>query len=72
MSREDLDKQYQYANVELVHLGLDHRGKKCWFISTREGWEEAGENGKVLMLDADHFTVGTKIELTNAHGDINE
>jgi hypothetical protein len=64
MSREDIHQVYEPADTELVELGVDHNGKKQWFMSTREGWCEVGEKG-VLMLDHRHFEVGTKIELTN-------
>lgn len=64
MSREDIHETYEPGDVETVELGIDHDGKKQWYISTREGWEETGVDN-VLMLDAEHFEVGTKIELTN-------
>ncbi|MCV0427561.1 MAG: hypothetical protein K5905_19045 [Roseibium sp.] len=64
MSREDTHITYPPGDVEFVELGVDHDGNKQWFISTREGWEETGVDN-VLMLNAEHFEVGTKIELTN-------
>lgn len=64
MSREDIHETYEPGNVETIELGIDDDGKKQWYEDTRDGWEEVGENN-VLMLDAEHFEVGTKIELTN-------
>lgn len=64
MSREDIHQTYEPGNVEVVELGIDHNGKKQWYSDTREGWEEIGVKN-VLMLDAQHFEVGTRLELTN-------
>ena len=64
MSREDIHQTYEPGAVEKVELGVDHDGNKQWYVETRDGWEETGVEN-VLMMDAEHFEVGTKIELTN-------
>lgn len=64
MSRKDIHKVYELGNMEAVELGIDHNGNKQWYMSTREGWEEVGEDG-TLKLSSEHFEVGTRIELHN-------
>lgn len=51
-----------FGEPEIVELGIDDDGKRQWYMATREGFQEVGENG-VLMLDMQHFTVGTRITL---------
>jgi len=67
MSREDIHEDYegQRGEVEVVELGLDHNGKKHWYIQTREGWDEVGLDDGTLVLSMDHYAVGTRIELSN-------
>lgn len=64
MSREDIHETYDRGEIEVVELGLDHNGKKQWFYSSREGWEETGLKDGCLMLDCAHYKVGTRIELS--------
>lgn len=64
MSREDKNTVYPPGNVEIVELGIDHNGNKQWFGNSRDGWVEVGKDN-ILTLNAEHFEVGTKIELTN-------
>lgn len=63
MSAVIFDDQVEIGPPENVELRLDDDGVKRWWISTRDGWQHAGHKGRVLELDADHFNVGTKIEL---------
>jgi hypothetical protein len=51
-----------FGEPEIVELGLDDAGNRQWYVSTREGFEETGENG-VLMLDERHFAIGTRLTL---------
>ena len=51
-----------FGEPEVVELGLDHDGNRQWFLATREGFEEVGDDG-VLQLDRQHFQVGTRITL---------
>lgn len=51
-----------FGEPEIVELGLDDDGNRQWYVATREGFEEVGENG-VLQLDMQHFAVGTRITL---------
>ena len=45
------------------YTGEDDRGEKQWYMATREGFEEVGNDEGVLTLDRKHFNVGTRIEL---------
>lgn len=51
-----------WGEPEIVELGLNEEGNKQWFMATREGFQEVGEDG-CLQLDMQHFTVGTRITL---------
>lgn len=51
-----------FGEPEIVELGLDEKGNRQWYMATREGFEEVGENG-VLQLDMEHFEIGTRITL---------
>jgi|GEM_PF-6534662 len=44
MSREDesLPEEHLSDPTSRLERGVDHNGEPQWFISTREGWEEAG------------------------------
>lgn len=54
----------EYFQPENVELRLDEYGNKKWYLSTRDGWQECGHDGLILELSVEHFSVGTKIELT--------
>lgn len=64
MRDQDKERSFKFFGTpEIVELGIDDRGNRQWYISTREGWEETGEDG-VLQLDMRHFAIGTQIVLT--------
>lgn len=60
------EKEPVYEHIsepEIIELGIDDNGEKQWYMATREGFEEVGNDDGVLTLDRKHFNVGTRIEL---------
>lgn len=52
-----------YYEPETVELRLDDSDNKKWYLSTREGWTEAGVDGTELIMRVESFNIGTTITL---------
>ena len=61
-AHEKEPSQTMFGEPEIVELGIDENGNRQWYMATREGFEEVGEDG-VLKLNRQHFEVGTRITL---------
>lgn len=65
MSREDdsLPDKYLSDPTSRLERGIDHNGEPQWYISTREGWEEAGTSEGMIIMDPAHFPQGSVLTL---------
>ncbi|MGB1214955.1 MAG: hypothetical protein ACPG4X_16425 [Pikeienuella sp.] len=65
MSREDesLPEKHLSDPTSRLDRGVDHDGNAQWYISTREGWQEAGTREGMIIMDPDHFPLGSVLEL---------
>lgn len=52
-----------YGHPELMEVRRGEDGLLKFYISTRDGWEEAGFNGLRVELSVEHFKEGTRIML---------
>ena len=53
----------ELSEPENLEVRRDDDGVKRFWLSTREGWQHAGHEGRTLEMNADHYNVGTTITL---------
>lgn len=53
--------EVEWSEPENIELVLDEDGVKRWMLSTREGEQQAGHDGLVLEMCAEHYKAGTKL-----------
>lgn len=64
MREDESRKPTDLTPADTIELGLDHNGKPTWYLSTRDGWQEAGDDRGDLTCCPEDFPVGCRIQLS--------